>query len=253
MTWRSLLESVFYNVPTLSRWAAIYGRPSHDGDAMALWGRTMPFDDGGFAAAYDDTTKFTTTRLRLLDIRWRAYICCWAAKQALLTEGDFVECGVNTGILSGTVCRYLDFAKLDRKFWLFDTYEGIPVALALENEQIKVKQHNKHYFDVWDVANSNFAQFTNANLVKGRVPESLHTVSIGKVAYLSIDMNVAVPERAALDYFWQKVSPGGVIVLDDYGFVGHDEQRLTANEFAASVGVPILPLPTGQAIMVKTK
>ena len=96
---KSRLLPLFYRVPSLSRWTALYGKPAHDGDGMAIWGRSVPFADPAFANAYIATTQFTTDRLRRMDIRWRAYVCCWAAKQALAVEGDFVECGVNTGIL----------------------------------------------------------------------------------------------------------------------------------------------------------
>jgi O-methyltransferase len=40
------------------------------------------------------------------------------------TTGDFVECGVNTGIFSLAVCEYVDFNRLDKSLWLFDTYKG---------------------------------------------------------------------------------------------------------------------------------
>jgi O-methyltransferase len=217
-----------------------------------VWKRTPPFFlDVEFNKAFDETLSFSTDQLRLMDIRWRASVCCWAAKQALLAEGDFVECGVNTGILSGTICRLMDFSKISRKFWLFDTYEGIPIELASESERSKVSAYNTQYPDVWLTAQANFASFPNANLVRGRVPASLSDAKIDKVSYLSIDMNIEAPERAALEYFWPKLSAGGIVILDDYGFTGHEEQRRSADEFAASVGVGILALPTGQGLIVK--
>ena len=252
MDLKSRLLPLFYRVPSLSRWTALYGKPAHDGDGMAIWGRSVPFADPAFANAYIATTQFTTDRLRRMDIRWRAYVCCWAAKQALAVEGDFVECGVNTGILSGTICRYLAFGQLERQFWLLDTYEGIPDELAKETERGTVKSHNRHYSDVWEIANMNFAAFKNTTLVRGKVPGTLSEVKTDAVSYLSVDMNIAAPERSALEYFWPKMAPGGVIVLDDYGFAGHDEQRLSADEFAASVGHAVLALPTGQGLIIKT-
>src|SRR5690606_4905939 len=91
----------------------------------------------------------------------------------------------------------------------------------------------------------------NATLVRGRVPDTLSGPDIRSVAYLSIDMYIVEPERAALEHFWPLIADGGVVVLDDYGFRGHEMQRASADEFAASAGVPILPLPTGQGVMVK--
>lgn len=56
------------------------------------------------------------------EIHFRAYISCWAAKYASALKGGFVECGVGKGLLSRTIVNYLDFEKLDKKFYLFDTF-----------------------------------------------------------------------------------------------------------------------------------
>jgi hypothetical protein len=79
----------------------------------------------------------------------------------------------------------------------------------------------------------------------------LHSVNIDKVCYLSIDMNIAYPERKAIEHFWPKLSPGAFVVLDDYGFYGYEEQMATLDQFAESVGVKILALPTGQGLIIK--
>ena len=77
------------------------------------------------------------------------------------------------------------------------------------------------------------------------------TVSIEKIAYLSLDMNIAAPERAALEHFWPKLVSGGVIVLDDYGWAAHVEQKATIDEFAAARGIQVCCLPTGQGLIIK--
>ena len=58
-------------------------------------------------------------------IHWRAYVACWAAKKVIGLEGDFIECGVNKGGLSRTVINYVNFNKLQKKFFLLDTFCGI--------------------------------------------------------------------------------------------------------------------------------
>lgn len=44
---------------------------------------------------------------------------------------------------------------------------------------------------------------------------------------------------------------GAVVVLDDYGFRAHIVQKLALDGFAKSRGVAILPLPTGQGLIIK--
>ena len=67
---------------------------------------------------------------RKKDMRWRAHNAIWAATIGMELEGDFVECGVANGFLSHAICDYLYFSKVNKKFFLFDTFQGIPINQA---------------------------------------------------------------------------------------------------------------------------
>jgi hypothetical protein len=95
-----------------------------------------------------------------------------------------------------------------------------------------------------------FAEYPNVVVIRGAVPGTLPLVPSERIAYLCIDMNAAAPERAALEYFWDKVVPGGVILLDDYGFIEHEAQRRSFDEFARARDVRILALPTGHGLLI---
>jgi hypothetical protein len=168
-------------------------------------------------------------------------------------EGDFVECGVNTGICSLAVMNYVDFEKSGKRFFLFDTWEGSPQdQFTREERDIGLDLvHKESYASCFELAQKNFAPYPNAVLVRGRVPETLTSVEIDKVAYLAIDMNAVAPEIAAAEYFWPKLVSGGVIVLDDYGWLHHVNQKKAFDAFASERGVKILNLPTGQGILIK--
>lgn len=83
----------------------------------------------------------------------------------------------------------------------------------------------------------------------GRIPESLRDV--GPVAFLHVDLNNAVSEEHAVRHFWPRMSDGGVMVFDDYGFVGYEEQRASADRLAQELGFSVLALPTGQGLVVR--
>jgi hypothetical protein len=72
-----------------------------------------------------------------------------------------------------------------------------------------------------------------------------------RVAYLSLDMNMAFPEIAAAEHFWPRLSPGGVVLLDDYNWTSHVNQKRAFDAFAAERGLRVLGLPTGQGLLVK--
>jgi len=189
-------------------------------------------------------------------IQWRVRVCIWAAQQGASLEGDFVECGCYTGTYSSAIADYLDFgAMTDRKLYLFDTFNGIALDLLSEEEQRKAagfaSKNERYYKDFYEVTRRNFEHLPNVELIKGRVPDSLAKVPIDKVAYLSIDMNSVTPEVEAVRYFWPKLTQGAVVVLDDYGFDGHQFQRLGMDALGREIGFEVLGLPTGQGLILK--
>lgn len=190
-------------------------------------------------------------------LEWRVHVALWCATQALRLPGDFVECGVHTGILSGAVMHWLDFAReTGRRFFLFDTWQGIPQEQVSEQERRSgVLDMNRKYAQgdaLHAAAVRKFSRWPNASVVRGRVPESL--VAMGdsrQVAYASIDMNVAAAEMGAAEFLWPRLAPGAFVLLDDYGWAAHGSQKKAWDEFARGRGVMVLSLPTGQGLIMK--
>jgi len=179
-------------------------------------------------------------------IHWRAYVVCWAADKASRLEGDFVECGVNRGGYSRAVMHYVGFPRLDKAFYLLDTFRGLEDKYLSDAE----RKRGTKYEHCYEAVCKTF-EGSRAVIVRGAVPETLPQVKAAKVCYLSIDMNCAAPEIAAAEYFWDKLVPGAVIVLDDYGWRLNYEQTVAFDRFAREKGVMVLGLPTGQGLIFK--
>ncbi len=205
-------------------------------------------NDEKFARAY--AAGEATGSWRASKIHWRVHVLCWAASIGKKLEGDFVECGVNRGGFAKTIIEYHGFRKLDKKFYLLDTYEGLKAELCSPAELERGLLSHKYPPCYEDVV-ATFSDVPNCVIIKGTVPDTLAQVKSDKVAFLSIDMNCAAPEIAAAEYFWPKLSRGAVIVLDDYGFPHHHEQKLAFDDFCKRKGVMILSLPTGQGVIIK--
>jgi len=88
-------------------------------------------------------------------------------------------------------------------------------------------------------------------IIRGVIPQTLPQVDSERLAYLSIDLNCAAPEIAAAEFFWDRLVPGAVMLLDDYGFRRFAPQKRAFDDFARRKGVPILSLPTGQGMIIK--
>jgi O-methyltransferase len=234
--------------------------PSYDADFLRTWNKSVDFlTDPRFMSAYRRGMDSGHAIGRApgsrddIHIEWRIHTCCWAAAHAVRLPGDFVECGTNTGIMSLAVCDYVDFNSTGKRFFLFDTFAGIPVEQISERERALGRAaENAMYPECWEIAQKNFAPFPNARLIRGRVPETLSSVEIGQVCYLCIDMNIAEPEIAAMQHFWPRLVPGAPVIFDDYGWLAYRAQKEALDEFARSHGVEILLLPTGQGLLIKS-
>jgi O-methyltransferase len=233
-----------------------WGEPNYSHDGLRTYHKSLCFlKDESFLAAYRKgvaTGGHKNTRLEDIHIEYRAHIVCWAGQHAMHLPGDFVECGVNRGCLAVTLCNFIDFNKTGKAFYLFDTFLGIPEEQMSETERPMFTEFSKYmYEECYEIAKQNFAPFPRAKLVRGMVPDTLTSVPIEKVCFLSIDMNIVAPELAAISYFWEKLVPGAIVIFDDYGWKSHYEQKKALDDFASRKGVSIATLPTGQGLLLK--
>ena len=79
------------------------------------------------------------------------------------------------------------------------------------------------------------------------MPQVLADAAPEQIAFLHIDMNNAEAERGALEVLFDRVSTGGIIVFDDYGWSGYRAQKDLADDFMQLHGLSVLELPTGGA------
>ena len=251
----SLRTQIYYHRLILSG-LPIIPNPTLAEDGLISQHLVEFLDDPKFVRAYGQGKATGALASHPGDIRFRAYIACWAATQALSLDGDFVECGVGHGLLSKTIVEYLDFSKAQKNFFLFDTYIGIPLEQGKASEKENMQRLNEtHYAEPYfEKVASLFSEFPNVKLVQGILPESLEKQEIDVIAYLSIDMNNAQAELGTVEILWDRIIEGGVILLDDYAY-GPEfiEQKRSWDAFALSKKISILTLPTGQGLIIKQK
>ena len=192
------------------------------------------------------------------EMEWRVHVALWVAGNAVRVPGDFVECGVNAGFVSSAIMQRLDWARVPKLFYLIDTFSG-PIMTQFTKTEIDLGRlqmaesaiERGAYVTDLDRVRGNYAEWPNVNVVQGVVPDVLPGLGVEKVAFLHLDMNCAYPERAALEHFWNLLSPGAMVLLDDYAYVGNDGLAQAIGEAAASFGAEVLSLPTGQGLIIK--
>lgn len=143
--------------------------------------------------------------------------------------GHIMEFGVYKG---SSLIRLLSFRDLlehpqSRKIVGFDSFGKFPNDLELEEDQKFVRSFESaggfgiDKEDLEYYLNKKGTQ--NYELIKGDILKTLPTYINNnpafKVAFLHIDVDVYEPTKLILEELWNKIVPGGVIVLDDYGTV----------------------------------
>jgi hypothetical protein len=229
----------------------------YSNDALICFNSHAFVDDPAFQRAYQRGVRAIGGR-DFYHWEWRVHVGLWAAASASKLDGDFVECGVSHGFLSSAIMEYLDWDRLDKTFYLLDTFTGLdPRFVTAGERQAGALEKNQAaldfgiYVDSVDSVRANFAQWRNQRIIAGSVPETLEEVDARSVAYLHIDMNCAEPEVATLRYFWPRLSPGAFVLLDDYANRGRHEQREAMDALASELGVLVCEMPTCQGLIIK--
>ena len=142
--------------------------------------------------------------------------------------GDVIELGVFKGI---SLIRFLTFRSLvensfSRKIIGFDTFGKFPVSRNLEDQRF-IKRHLPkagNAISVEELDNILFEKkFENYQLIKGNILKTLPTYinnnRDNKIALLHLDMDIYEPTKFALEKLFKKMSPNGIILIDDYSTV----------------------------------
>lgn len=200
---------------------------------------------------FQDAINFASIQTGQTRPLWTSYILIWAAENAMRINGAFVECGVEKGFHAKSIIRYLNLNETDRKFYLFDSWEGVDLSTLAPEELTMDTSWNEKFKGFYEEVRRGFEASKNVYLIRGFVPETLYSSGINEVAFLHIDLNSAWPESEAIKFFWNKLVPGAIIICDDYCQPGRVPQKAAIDRLGTTLGYAVASLPTGQGLIVK--
>jgi len=138
-------------------------------------------------------------------------------------QGNIIECGVWRG---GMIAAMAELLGNDRKYYLFDSFEGLPEVQEIDGEAAKKWQGNKEdpmYFDNckaeigYAEKAMKLAGVVNYQLVQGWFSETLPKFNVNEeIAILRLDGDWYDSIIQCLNYLYPAVAKGGLIILDDY-------------------------------------
>jgi hypothetical protein len=198
--------------------------------------------DPGFERVY------AASNGRTLVSRDRCYVLWRTLRQSLALDGEVLECGVfrgGTALLEATTIRE---SGAERPLHLVDSFAGMPDTTDGVD---RFREGDFAGTSAEDVRQA-LSPFPFARVHQGFIPEILDRTGIGSLAWANIDVDLYAAVRDCLEFIYPRLVPGGVMILDDYGFPSCPGVRRALDEFFAE-GRPEVPicLPTGQCLVFK--
>jgi hypothetical protein len=172
--------------------------------------------------------------------------------------GDIVECGVwRGGSMQAVALTLMEQGVTDRRLHLFDTFEGMPPPSEKDRRpqgasaEELLATHDKHH-RIWAIAGLDDVQEgmreteypeEQIHFHKGLVEDTVPVHAPAQLAILRLDTDWYESTRHELEHLFHRLSPGGVLIIDDYG--DWDGARQATDEFMDKLAEPLLLLPVG--------
>jgi predicted O-methyltransferase YrrM len=179
----------------------------------------------------------------------RKYLLRELARYTRDLPGCLAECGV----FEGASAYFLARARPDAVVHLFDRFEGLPLPGpedAVGDREVSRWQPGDFRARL-DVLSRNLAGLNNVRVHRGDIPEVLRCVSEERFCLVHIDVDLYRPTLESLRFFYPRMVPGGVIVLDDYGFATCPGVHRAVQEFMEDKPEYVVHAPTGQGIIFR--
>jgi O-methyltransferase len=162
----------------------------------------------------------------------RIFAVCSAVRyvEANNIPGAFVECGVWKG--GSSMAAALTF-KTPRAMFLFDTFEGMTVPtendrhawsgqLASAMLQDAAPGDRFRCYSPLEEVRRNMGSTgypaAHISYIKGKVEDTLPAAAPQQIAVLRLDTDWYESTRHELEHLYPCLSPGGVLIIDDYGY-----------------------------------
>jgi O-methyltransferase len=218
--WYSNVRSSKNNYrPFLQQWR-------EDIDFIAVWNK-IKLETAGF----DDT----------------AYILFSLARMACSHPGEIWECGVYKGGTATLLAAARDCVKGQHTIRLFDTFQGMPEQRP-EMDSYKIGSFKDTSLKR---VKSNLSGYMNISFHQGFIPDTFAGLQDASICFAHVDVDQFEATRQCCKFIWQRLTSGGIMIIDDYGRPGTVGARLGADDILGTLNITPLVLSTGQGIIIK--
>lgn len=166
-------------------------------------------------------------------------------------QGSIAELGV----YKGTTAKILHTMMPERNLYLFDTFEGFDQR-DFKHEKKKTSSSCSFEDTSLDKVKAFLGNSPNIYYGKGYFPSTTTIVPSSEMfALVHLDADLYKPTSDALNYFYPRMSPGGIMIFHDYSSLAWPGITQAVDEFfkEKSESLMLLPDKSGTALMRKSK
>jgi hypothetical protein len=128
----------------------------------------------------------------------------------------------------------------------FDSFQGLPAPgkndAAWDEGQLNTPL---------EATRRHLAEFAFCRLVVGWIPETFRGLERESFRLVHIDLDLEIPTRQALEFFYPRALPGALFFFDDYGFRSCPGAREAVDRFMDAKPETVVELTTGQGFFYK--
>jgi O-methyltransferase len=191
-----------------------------------------------FSALYEDVKDHT-----LVD-RMRCFMLYQLMRQTASVPGNIAEVGVYRG---GTARLIAELMDSHLSLHLFDTFAGMPQTME-----------DKDFHKQGDFADTSLHEVTQylraypqVKIHPGFFPNTAQPVQDERFSMVHIDVDIYQSVLDCCEFFYPRISQGGCLIFDDYGFVTCKGAKSAVDEFFIDKAEYPIYLPTGQCLVMK--
>ena len=179
-------------------------------------------------------------------VRVRLFMLYQLANMAISLDGNVAEAGVYRGGSAKLLAKVFERNR-EKTLFLFDTFSGMPETDPLKDIHKKGDFSNTSLQSVQKF----LADCRNVIIHEGLFSDTFGNVTDETFCFAHIDCDIYQSVKECCEFFYPKMTPGGVMVFDDYGFISCPGAKEAVDEYF--LGKPENPiyLPTGQCVVIK--
>ena len=170
---------------------------------------------------------------------------------------DIVECGVGNGSSALLFAKVAYLRELN--YFAFDTFEGFLPPSQFDSGYSEKRSVYK-FFTI-DYVKENLlkaglskAEINKINFIKGDILETAISYK-GCPGLVLVDLDLYEPIKFSLDYFYEKLPKGGLLICDEYDsekeLLKWPGAKIAVDEFAEKYGVNLNRHWTGKVFFIK--